>query len=150
MGLCIGKAISALWIGALAGAALVGIGCGSGDNGSTRAVEWKVERPLGPKRVRLSAVIETCSPNPPLLEQPIVEYEGNRVEIELRQTPEELEEGQNGCFLSLAVAHTVITLERNLDELVLYDASADPPEKRWPRSRPWPNEKRRPPDVPQG
>jgi len=26
-----------------------------------------------------------------------------------------------------------VTFERNLDELVLFDASADPPEQRWPR-----------------
>lgn len=117
-------------------AALLGVGCGSGgDDGSERAVDWKVERRLGPKEVRLSAVLdEACSPAPPLLEPPIIEYMGKRVEIELRRTPE-LYEDRKGCFLNLIVAHKKITLKRDLDELVLFDSSTDPPEQRWPRKR---------------
>jgi hypothetical protein len=122
----------------LAVAALLGVGCGSGDDGSERAVKWGIDRPVGLNWVRLSAVIDSCSPEPPLLEEPIIEYDGNRVEIELRQTPDELEEGENGCFLNLLVAYKKITFNRDLDELVLYDSSTDPPEKRWPP------EKRRP------
>jgi hypothetical protein len=34
-----------------------------------------------------------------------------------------------------------VTFERDLDELVLFDASTDPPERRWPRKQPWPQEK---------
>jgi hypothetical protein len=124
--------IGVLTIAVLVGATLFGVGCGSGDDGSERAVEWGVDRPLGHKRVRLSAVIEYCSAVSPPFEQPIIEYIGDRVYIELRVAPEELEEDQNGCFLSLAVAYKTITLERDLDELVLFDASTDPPEQRWP------------------
>jgi|SRR6476646_2807091 len=129
------KAIGVLVLAALAGAALLGIGCGSSDdNGSERAVKWGVDRPVGTNWVRLSAVIEVCNLDPPLLEEPIIEYKGsNRVEIELRQTPEDLEEGQNGCFLRLLVAYKKITFKREVDELVLFDASTDPPEQRWPR-----------------
>ncbi len=78
-------------------------------------------------------MIEVWNLDLPLLEEPIIDYTGsNRVEIELRRTPEELEEGQNGCLLQLLVAFKKITFERDLDELVLFDASTAPPERRWP------------------
>jgi hypothetical protein len=105
------KAIGVVAIGVLACMSLLGVGCGSGDDGSERAVEWGVDRPVGPNWVRLSAVIRVCSFDPPLLEEPIIEYTGgNRVYIELRRTPEELEEGTNGCLLDLLVAFKKITL----------------------------------------
>jgi len=132
------KAIGALVIAALLAATLAGAGCGGNDDGSSRAVEWAVERQLGPKRVRLSAVIDFCF-EPPQLEQPLIEYAGHRVYIELRHTPEDLEGEHGGCLLGLLMLHKTITLERDLDELVLFDASTDPPEKRWPR-KPLPHE----------
>jgi hypothetical protein len=136
------KAMGVLAIAVLAGVALLGVGCGGGDdNGSERAVEWRVDRPVGLNWVRLSASIEVCHLDLPLLEDPIIEYTGsNRVEIELRQTPENLKEGTNGCLLQLLGAFKKITFERDLDELVLFDASTDPPEQRWPRERPWPTD----------
>lgn len=118
---------------ALVGAIQLGVGCrGGDDNGSERTVEWGVDRAVGPKKVRLSAEIEYCSEVSPPFEKPIIEYIGDRAYIELRVAPEELEEGQSGCLLSLVVAYTTITLERDLNELVLLDASTDPPERRWP------------------
>lgn len=128
------RAIGVLAIAVLLSTTLFGVGCGRGDDGSERAVEWTVDRPVGPNWVRLSAVIEVCSLDLPLLEEPIIEYTGsNRVYIELRRTPEELKEG--GCLLRLLGAFKKITFKRDLDELVLYDASTDPPEQRWPRQR---------------
>ena len=136
------RAIGALAIAALLTATLFGVGCGGGgDDGSERAVQWGVDREVGPKRVRLSAVIRSCAESSPPLERPVVEYSGNHVFIELRTAPERLSEGQNGCFLSLDVAYKTITLDRDLDELVLFDASTDPPEKRWPRKRTRPQER---------
>jgi hypothetical protein len=119
------------------GATLLTAGCGGGGgDGAERAVEWSVDRPVGLRWVRLAATTEWCwSPEAPLLEEPIVEYSGNRVYIELRRTPEESEGEHKGCLLQLLVAFKKITLERDLDELVLYDASTDPPEQRWPRQR---------------
>ena len=127
---------------ALMGATLLGVGCGGGDdNGSERAVKWGVDPPVGPNWARIRAVVEVCGFDPPLLEEPIIEYTGrNRVEIELRQAPEEREEGQNGCLLELLVAFKKITFERDLDELVLFDSSTDPPEQRWPTESPSPTE----------
>ena len=123
------------------GAILLGLGCGGGgDDGPERTVEWRVDRPVGPNWVRLSASIEVCGIDLPLLEEPIIEYKGNRVYIELRQPPEELEEGQNGCLLQLLGAFKKITFERDLDELVLFDSSTDPPEQRWPTEGRWPTE----------
>ncbi|HYJ22630.1 MAG TPA: hypothetical protein VEW07_11490 [Solirubrobacterales bacterium] len=121
-------------IAMLIGMTLSAVGCGSGDSGSEHAVEWSVDPPADPKsnQVRLAATVEVCSVYAPLLEEPIIEYSGDRVYIELRQVPEELAEDTNGCVLGLLVAHEKITLERDLDELVLYDASTDPPQKRWP------------------
>lgn len=130
------KAIDALAIAVLVGAILLGVGCGGGDDsGSERAVKWWVEPPVGPSWVRARAVIEGCSPDPPLLEEPIIEYKGNQVYIELRQSPED---GKGICFLNLPIASKKITFERDLDELVIFDASTDPPEQRWPTERPLP------------
>jgi hypothetical protein len=103
-------------------------------------VEWGLAPPVGPNWVRISAVIEGCNPSLPLLEEPIIEYEGNRVYIELRHTPEELKEGQNSCLLNLPIAFKKITFERSLDELILFDSSTDPPEQRWPTKGPLPTE----------
>lgn len=123
-------AIAAVSAAALFG--LLGVGCGSDASGPGRAVEWSVDRPVGQKWVRLAATVEWCSYEVPRIEDPIIEYAGKRVYIELRLAPQEREEGQNGCLLSLLGIHKTITLQRDLDELVLYDASTDPPAKRWP------------------
>ncbi|MDX6622742.1 MAG: hypothetical protein QOE75_674 [Solirubrobacterales bacterium] len=132
-------AIGVLAIVVVAGAFLIWQGSRS-DEGRVWPVEWKVERQLGPKRVRLSVPIEYCIRKAPRFEEPIVEYEGGRAYIELRLVPEPEREGPSGCFLNLPIAHPTITLERNLDELALFDSSTDPPQRRWPRDHPWPNE----------
>jgi len=113
-------------------ATLAGVGCGGGDNGSERAVEWAAERAIGAKSIRLVATVGVCFA-PVQLEQPIIEYEDDRVYIELRHTPED---DKGICLLSLLTLHKTVTFERDLDELVLFDASTDPPEKRWPRKHP--------------
>lgn len=127
------KAMGALAIVSLLSATLFA-GCGGGDDGSGRAVEWTVERAIVPKSARLAAVVETCVA-PVWLEPPIIKYSGDRVYLELRHTPEKGEGEHNGCFLSLSVLHKTVTFERDLDEVVLYDASTDPPEQRWPQRR---------------
>jgi hypothetical protein len=97
--------------------ALLGAGCGGGDDsGSERAVEWGLAPPVGPNWIRVSAAIEACIYDQPLLEAPIIEYEDDRVYIELGHTPED---DLGGCFLNLLVASKKITFVRNLDELVL-------------------------------
>ncbi|HEX5761805.1 MAG TPA: hypothetical protein VFY04_01650 [Solirubrobacterales bacterium] len=136
------KAISALAVAVLVGATLFGTGCGGGDeNGSERAVEWGLAPPVGPNWIRVSAPIEACIYNQPLLEAPIIEYEGNRVYIELRHTPED---DVRGCFLNLLVASKKFTFERDLGELVIFDSSTDPPEQRWPPRERLPGEERFP------
>ena len=123
-----------LAIALLAATALLAVGCGNADGGSERAVEWSVDRPIDPNsnRVRLTAVVEVCWYSV-RLEQPIIEYSSDRAYIELRHTPEKGEGEHGGCFLSLLGLHKTVTLERDLGELVLYDASTDPPQQRWPR-----------------
>jgi hypothetical protein len=135
MALRIRKTIGALVIAVLVGLALLGVGCG--DDGSERAVEWGLAPPVGPNWVRLSAPIEGCNRSLPLLDEPIIESEGNRVYIELRHTPDD---DKGGCALNLPIAFKKITFERSLDELVLFDASTDPPEQRWPTKGPLPTE----------
>ena len=136
------KAIGALAIAVLVGATLLGTGCGgSDDNGSERAVEWGLAPPVGPNWIRISAAIEACIYDQPFLEAPIVEYQGDRVYIELRHTPED---DVRGCALNLPQGFRKITFERDLDELVIFDSSTDPPEKRWPPERPLPPELRSP------
>ncbi len=123
----------------IAGAILIWHGPLSDEDASVWPVEWKVERQIDAKSARLSAPIEYCIRKPPRFEDPIVEYEGDRAYIEMRLVPEPEPEGPSGCFLNLTVLHPTITLERNLDELTLFDSSTDPPEQRWPR-KPWPGE----------
>lgn len=134
-------AIGVLAILVLGGAIAIGGWVGSGDdNGPVRPVEWTVERQLGPTSARLIAPIEYCTWEEPRFEEPIVEYEGDRAYVELRLAPEEAEEDRNGCFLNLPILHPTIRLERNLDELIPFDSSTDPPEQRWPRERRRPGE----------
>ncbi len=134
--------MGALLVVMLLSAILLGVGCGAGDDsGSERAVKWGLAPPVGPNWIRISAVIEACIHDQPLLEEPIIEYEDDRVYIELRHTPED---DKGICFLGLLTLHKTITLERNLDELVIFDSSTDPPEQRWPTERPLPPERRWP------
>jgi len=107
----------------------LGVGCGGDDDGSKRAVEWAAERAIGPKSIRLVAKVGVCL-EPVQLEQPIVEYEGHRVYIEFRHTPED---DKGLCLGKLLLLHKTVTFKQDTDELVLFDASTDPPEQRWPR-----------------
>lgn len=139
-------AVGTLFIAAFAAMVLLGAGCGGDDDGSERAVQWGVDRQLGPKSLRLGSTVEVCWA-PVQLEQPIIEYEGDHGYIELRHTPEKGEGEYGGCPLTGPLTlYKTIVLERDLDEMVLFDASTDPPEKRWPTERPlppdrrWPNE----------
>jgi hypothetical protein len=132
MAALIKRAMGVLVIAALLSAAPFAIGCDGGDGGSKRAVKWTVERAINPKSVRLIAVVEVCIA-PVRLERPIIEYSGNRVDLELRRTQEEGEESHDGCFPTVSVLHKTVTFERDLSELLLFDASTDPPEQRWPR-----------------
>jgi hypothetical protein len=133
------NAIVVLTIAVLSGAALLGVGCGGGgDDGPEHAVKWVIDRsgnrPTNAKQVRVLATLKSCGLEPPRLERPIIEYEDNRAYIELRQAPEDVED-QKGCLLSLYTGVKMVTLERNLYKLILFDASTDPPEQRWPRKR---------------
>ncbi len=116
-------------IAVLLSATLLASGCGGGDDGFERAVEWHVVRPVGPKSVRLVSTFEGCS-KPVQLEPPFIEHDGDRIYLELRHTPED---EQGICFFSVETLHKTVTFDRDLDELVLFDASTDPPERRWPR-----------------
>jgi hypothetical protein len=128
----------ALAITVFVGATLLGAGCGGSDeNGSERAVNWGLAPPVGPNWIRISAVIEACVYDKPLLEAPIVEYQGDRVFIELRHTPKD---DVRSCALNLPQGFKKITFERDLDELVIFDSSTDPPEQRWPPEVPLPQE----------
>lgn len=134
------KAMGALAIAVLLCATLLGAGCGgSDDSGSERAVKWGIDLPVGPNWIRVGAAIEACIYDQPLLEAPIVEYQGDRVYIELRHTPED---GVRSCALNLPRGFKKITFERELDELAIFDSSTNPPEQRWPPERPLPPELR--------
>lgn len=132
------RAMAFLVVAVLSGATLAGAGCG-GDDGSERAVEWSVERIVGPKSARLVATVEVCW-YPVRLEEPTIEYEDDRAYLELRHTPEKNEDELDGCLPSLSIFRPKVSFERSLDELTLFDSSTDPPEQRWPRKSPWPGE----------
>lgn len=128
------KAIGVLVIAVLLSGILFAVGCGDGDDGSKLAVEWHVERVVSQRSARLVAAVEICLA-PVRLESPIIEYSGDRVDLELRRTREKGEEEHDGCLPTVSVLHKTVTFKRDLDELVLFDASTDPPERRWPRQR---------------
>ena len=109
---------------------LLAFGCGGGDARSAQAVEWGVSRQVGPRQINLVVEIESCGPTP-TIKRPVIEYSGKRVFIELLLAPQE-EPDQGGCLLQLLGIQKTITLKRDLDELVLFDSSTDPPERRWP------------------
>lgn len=112
---------------------LLTVGCAGGKVGASQAVEWEVSRQVGPKRIRLVTSVETCSGDPvPRLKRPKVEYAGQRVFISLFVAPEIDPTPDGGCLLELLGVNQTIALKRNLDELVLFDSSTDPPERRWP------------------
>jgi hypothetical protein len=127
-------AIVVLAVVACLSTTLFGVGCGGGHDGSERAVEWTLERVIGPKTARLVATVGICR-DPVRLEGPIIEYEDGRAYVDLRHTPEKNEGENGGCLLNLWVLHTTVAFEQDLDELTLFDSSTDPPEQRWPRRR---------------
>lgn len=111
---------------------LLSFSCGGGGDRSAEAVEWEVSRQVGSRQVELAATVEYCGGEQgPTLEQPVVEYASKRVFIELLLASQE-ESDDRGCPLSLLGVYKTITLKRDLDELVLFDSSIDPPEPRWP------------------
>ena len=108
------------------------LGCGGGGDHATSAVPWHVSRVLGPRQVRLVASVEACHLHPtPAIQRPVIEYSGKKVFIELRVASQEHSEDEGCLLLKLGVYRTV-TLKRNLDDLLLFDASTDPPERRRP------------------
>jgi hypothetical protein len=115
----------------LLGLILSAVGCGGGGDRSARAVKWEVSRQLGPRQVRLVATVGSCGGQLPTIEPPVIEYSGNKVFIELLLAPEE-ESGDGDCLLELLGVPKVVRLKHDLDELVLLDSSARPPEPRWP------------------
>jgi hypothetical protein len=131
MACLIRRAVGALAIAVLLSTTLAGVGCGGGDDGTGRAVEWYVDHATGPKSVRLSAPVEICGWEPVWLEDPLITYVEDRVYLELRHTPETGDYG--GCFLGLVSLRKTVSFEQDLDELTLFDSSTDPPERRWPR-----------------
>lgn len=113
-------------------AVLLVFGCGGGDGQSAQVVEWGVARPLGPRQIKLVTSVNHCGGEPaPVIEQPVIKYSGRKVFIELHIVPEEkVDDG--GCLLELLGVSKTVTLKRDLDELTLFDASTNPPERRWP------------------
>lgn len=86
---------------------------------------------MGPRQIRLFTSIEYCGGPGATIRRPVIEYSGRRAFIELLLTPHE-EPDTGGCLLQLLGVTKTVTLKRDLDELVLFDASTDPPARRWP------------------
>lgn len=107
-------------------------GCGGEGDRSAEAVEWGVFRPTSPRQVDLVVTVDQCDGDPkPTIQRPVIEYSGKRVFIELLLEPQK-ESDDGGCLPVLLGVHKKIVLKQDLDELVLFDASTDPPEQRWP------------------
>lgn len=112
---------------------IVAFGCGGKSDHSAQAVEWEVFRPTGPRQVDLVVAVDHCDGDPkPTIQRPVVEYSGKRVFIELvLKSQGESEDGK--CLPMLLGVHKTVVVKHDLDELVLFDSSTDPPELRWPR-----------------
>lgn len=113
--------------------ASLAFGCGGGGDRSAQAVEWEVFRPTSPREVDLVVTVDHCDGDPkPTIQRPMIEYSGKRVFIELFLEPLG-ESDDKGCLPVLLGVHKTIVLKRDLDGLVLFDSSTDPPEQRWPQ-----------------
>jgi len=113
--------------------ALLVLGCGGEDDRSAQAIEWEVFRPTSSRQVDLVAAVNYCDGDPkPTLQRPVIEYSGKRVFIELLLEPQG-DSDDGGCLPMLLGVHKTIVLKQDLDELVLFDSSTDPPKQRWPR-----------------
>ena len=114
-------------------ALLLSCGCGSGSSQSAEAVEWKVARQLTSRKVKLVASVKYCGGERyPALKPSSIRYNNNKVLIKMVLSPQPEADSEGGCLLQLLGITKTITLKRNLENLVLFDASTDPPERRWP------------------
>jgi hypothetical protein len=117
--------------------ALAGGGCGgqASELDHERPIEWAVWAVTGKREVRIVGQDGYCVGRPkPKITDLVTRYQGKRVYITaiLRDPPGSSGgEGVDCLGVGLAIYKTV-TLNRNVDNSVLYDASVDPPEQRWP------------------
>jgi len=118
-----------LFAGVLAVSCLFLAGCGDG-NGSTE-LEWAFFRQLGPHQAKLAGEVGYCVGEPkPRIEKVVRNYSGNRVFLTLILGPER-PEPEECRGIGLSVFKTV-SFQRNIGQLVLLDASTNPPSRRWP------------------
>ncbi len=107
-------------------------GCGFGDDDGGE--QWSVANVIGDRTVRIISVVGHCAGRPePKLRVEQIEYRGNGAYIlaQLDKTVKPGDENKLCSGLELFV-YKKVRLKRDIDQLVLYDASLDPPEQRWP------------------
>lgn len=118
-------------------AVVASTGCGVFATGSDeeQAIEWSIWAVTGKREVRIVGQEGYCEGRPkPRITDVITQYEGERVYMTamLREPPESSAEKDELCLgVELAIYKTV-KLDRPVKDSVLYDASLDPPEQRWP------------------
>ena len=109
-------------------------GCG-GDNeeqgAGLRPLRWDVYKAIGSRKVRLVGQVPYCAGAPePRVDRAVIHYAGRRVLIKLWMIGE-LPTKSTKCLGSLLSVFRTVKLKRDLDELKLFDASVQPPKRRY-------------------
>lgn len=112
--------------------AVVLSGCGSGDR-ADRSIEWAVFKPAGPRSIKLVSEINYCLGAPiPKISRVTTAYSEHRVRIELFLAEPPGAYRTENCRGIIRPVYKTIWLKRNLNSVELFDASRNPPERRWP------------------
>jgi hypothetical protein len=107
-------------------------GCGS-DNSAEPSVEWGVFKQVGPQAVKLVGEVDYCLGAPvPKISRATIDYSGHRVGIELFLAKPRDAYTLAACRGVVQAVYKTIKLKRSLAAVELFDASTDPPERRWP------------------
>lgn len=106
------------------------LGCGGG-GADENALPWAFYKHLGPHKGKLAVEVGYCVGEPrPRLEQVTRRYSGDRVflTLTLKEGPPEPEK----CLGKEIAVFKTVSFRRKLGQLELFDASTNPPTRRWP------------------
>lgn len=115
-------------------------GCGSSTSDETgvrigESSDWIVQSVTQPRTLKVGTEVDYCVGDPkPRIGRPKVKYQGDDVfiTVTLEKPPARLAKPNDICAgIELFVGRT-ITLNRNLDDVEVFDGGLDPPQQRWP------------------
>lgn len=120
------------WVVLSLASAVVLMGCGSGDR-ADRSIEWGVFKQIGRRTVKLVAEVDYCIGAPmPKISRATTVYSGHRVLVELFLAAPPDAYKTASCRGVVRAVYKSIKLKSDLAAVELFDASTNPPERRWP------------------